>query len=215
MVNRVAGCQPPERATPLLRFGLPSLPGVVGMVLAPGIASGKHPFYVVCGCGSGCHVCGGCGVGIGVWGCRPLVVLYACLVCWRRWSCVGGLRAWWVWHPPCALGVGLVLVLVVSVVAARHCCCGTLLCFAALCCAVCPLCPSIGSASLGGALLCAVLPWCAVVCGVCYAALPVCCVLACAALPSGHSRSTNEATKAATPKNAQSWHNSEQGREMC
>ena len=41
MVNRVAGYQPPTGATPLLRFGLPSLPGVVGMVLAPGTASGN------------------------------------------------------------------------------------------------------------------------------------------------------------------------------
>ena len=34
MDNRVAGCQPPAGATPLLRFGLPSPPGVVGMVMA-------------------------------------------------------------------------------------------------------------------------------------------------------------------------------------
>ena len=73
MVNRVAGCQPPAGA--LLRFGLPSLPGVVGMVLAPGSASGKHPFCVVWGCGPGCRVCGGCGVGVGVWDCGPLVML--------------------------------------------------------------------------------------------------------------------------------------------
>ena len=75
MVNRLAGCQTPTGATPLLRFGLPSLPSVVGMVLAPGSASGKHPFCVVCGCGPGRRVCGGCGVGVGVWGCGPLVML--------------------------------------------------------------------------------------------------------------------------------------------
>ena len=46
MDNHVAGCQPPAWATPLLRFGLPSPPGVVGMVMAPGSASGKHPIYV-------------------------------------------------------------------------------------------------------------------------------------------------------------------------
>ena len=48
MDNRVAGSQPPTGATPILRFGLPSPPGVAGMVMAPGSASGKHPFYVVC-----------------------------------------------------------------------------------------------------------------------------------------------------------------------
>ena len=46
MDNRIAGCQPPAGATPLLRFGLPSPPGVVGMVMAPGSASGKHPFML-------------------------------------------------------------------------------------------------------------------------------------------------------------------------
>ena len=71
MDNRVAGCQPPARATPLLRFGLHSPPGVVGMVMAPGSASGKHPFYVVCKCGLGCCVCGGRRVGIGAWGRAP------------------------------------------------------------------------------------------------------------------------------------------------
>ena len=76
MHNRVAGCQPPAQATPLLRFGLPSPPGVVGMVMAPGSASGKHPFHVVCKCGLGCCVCGGCRVGVGVWGCGPLVMLH-------------------------------------------------------------------------------------------------------------------------------------------
>ena len=63
MDNRVAGCQPPAGATPLLRFGLPSPPSVVGMVMAPGSASGKHPFYVVWKCGLGCCVCGGRRVG--------------------------------------------------------------------------------------------------------------------------------------------------------
>ena len=57
MDNCVAGCQPPAGATPLLRFGLPSPPGVVGMVMAPGSASGKHPFYVVRKCGLGCWLC--------------------------------------------------------------------------------------------------------------------------------------------------------------
>ena len=59
MDNHVAGCQPPAGATLLLRFGLPSPPGVVGMAMAPGSASGKHPFYVVCECGLGCCMCGG------------------------------------------------------------------------------------------------------------------------------------------------------------
>ena len=89
MDNRVAGCQPPAGATPLLRFGLPSPPGVVGMVMAPGSASGKHPFYVVCKCGLGCCVCGGRRVGVWVWGLGLLVVLPVCALF------VGG--GGWVW----------------------------------------------------------------------------------------------------------------------
>ena len=71
MVNHVAGCQPPAGATPLLRFGLPPLPGVVGMVLAPGSASGKHLFCVVCVRVALVVLCGGCGVSI----------LLCCAVC--------------------------------------------------------------------------------------------------------------------------------------
>ena len=99
MVNREAGRQPPTGGTPLLRFGLPSLPGVVRMLLAPGSASGKHPFCFVCGCGTSCRVCGGCGVGVGVWGCVPLVMLYVRAVfvggggcAWVR--CLGGGGRW-------------------------------------------------------------------------------------------------------------------------
>ena len=55
---------------------MPSPPGVVGMVMAPGSALGKHPFYVVCKSGLGCCVCGGRRVGIGVWGRGPLVMLH-------------------------------------------------------------------------------------------------------------------------------------------
>ena len=58
---------PPVGATPLLRFGLPSLPGVVGMVLAPRSASRKHPFCVVCVRVALVVLCGGCGVGVGLW----------------------------------------------------------------------------------------------------------------------------------------------------
>ena len=95
MDNRIAGCHPPVGATPLLRFGLPSPPGVVGMVMAPGIASGKRPFYVVCKCGLGCCVCGGhrCWRWVlGLWalGDAPR----ACLVCGRRWLCVGEVPMW-------------------------------------------------------------------------------------------------------------------------
>ena len=88
MDNRVAGCQPPAGATPLLRFGLPSPPGVVGMVMAPGSASGKHPFYVVCKCGLGCCVCGGRRVGVGVWGLGLLVVLHVCALLVGGGGCV-------------------------------------------------------------------------------------------------------------------------------
>ena len=93
MDNSVAGCQPPAGATPLFRFGLPSPPGVVGMVMAPGSASGKHPFYVVCKCGLGCCVCGGCRVGVGVWGLGLLVVLHV------RALFVGGGGCVWVKCP--------------------------------------------------------------------------------------------------------------------
>ena len=93
MDNRIAGCQPPAGATPLLRFGLPSPPGVVGMVMAPGSASGKHPFYVVCKCGLGCCVCGGRRVGVGVWGLGLLVMLHVCALV------VGGSGCVWVKCP--------------------------------------------------------------------------------------------------------------------
>ena len=159
MDNRVAGYQPPTGATPLLRFGLPSPPNVVGMVMAPGSASGKHPFYVVCRCGLGCCVCGGRRVGVGALGDAPR----AWFVCGRRWLCVGEKPMWWVWPPPWVLGVGLVLVLAAGGVAVRRCCCGTLLCFALLtmCCVL----------SCAGAFHCVPLP-----------AL-VCCVALCATLP--------------------------------
>ena len=64
MVNRVAGCQPPVGATPLLGFGLPPLPGVVAKVLASGSASWKHPFCVLCVRMALVVLCGGCGVGV-------------------------------------------------------------------------------------------------------------------------------------------------------
>ena len=41
-----------------------------------------------------------------------------CLVCGRWWLCVGEVPVWWVWPPPWALGVGLVLVLAVWLSAA-------------------------------------------------------------------------------------------------
>ena len=138
MDNRIAGCQPPAGATPLLRFGLPSPPGVVGMVMAPGSTSGKHPFYIVCKCGLGCSVCGGRRVGIGVWVLGLLVTLHVRALFGRCWLCVGEVPVWWVWPPPWVLGVGLVLVLAAGGVAVRRCCCGTLLCFALLyLCAAC------------------------------------------------------------------------------
>ena len=73
----------------------------------------------------------------GAKGTRHFCTLHACLVCWRRWLCGGGLPAWWVWRLPWAFGVGLVSVFVTSAVAVRRCCCGALLCFALLCCVVC------------------------------------------------------------------------------
>ena len=132
MDNCVAG-QPPAGATPLLRFGLPSPHGVVGMVMAPGSASGKHPFYVVCKCGLGCCVCGGRRVGFGAWGCGPLVMLHVRALFAGRGGCA------WV-KCPCG-GSGphpgrwvLVLVLAAGGVAVRRHRCGTLPCFVLLYC---------------------------------------------------------------------------------
>ena len=88
MVNREAGCQPPAGATPLLRFGLPSLPTVVGKVLAPGNASGKHPCCVVCVCVALVVMCGVCSVGAGVWSCGPLMMLYVCALFVGGGGCV-------------------------------------------------------------------------------------------------------------------------------
>ena len=95
----------------------------------------------------------------------------ACLVCGRRWLCVGEVPVWWVWPPPWVLGVGLVLVLAAGGVAVRRCCCGTLLCFALLYCVlhvvVCrrvSLCASAGFGLLrcvvcyAASVLCATLP---------------------------------------------------------
>ena len=164
MDNRVAGCQPPEGVTPLLRFGLPSPPGVVGMVMAPGSASGKHPFYVVCGCGLGCCVCGGRRVGVGAWGRGPLVMCHA------RALFVGGGGCVWVKclcggfgpHPGrWVLGwcscLRRVVWMPATVVVAHY--------FALLCCTVC--CVLSGA----GAFHCVPLP-----------AL-VCCAALCATLP--------------------------------
>ena len=99
MDNRVAGCQPPVGATPLLKFGLPSPPDVVGVVMAPGSASGKHPFYVVCKRGLGCCMCGGRLVGIGVWGRGPLVMLHV-----RALFVGGGGCVWVKWVAKCQGG---------------------------------------------------------------------------------------------------------------
>ena len=100
--------------------------------MAPGSASGKHPFYVVCKCGPGCCVCGGRLVGVGAWGFGLLVMLHV------RALFVGGGGCVWVKcpcggsgpHPGC-----WVLVLVAGGVAVRRC--GTLLCFALLYCVLC------------------------------------------------------------------------------
>ena len=173
MDNRVAGCQPPAGATPLLRFGLPSPPGVVRMVMARGSASGKHPFYVVCKCDLGCCVCGGRLVGIGAWGRGPLVMLHV------RALFVGGGGCVWV-KCPCSgsrptLGVGCwvlgwcwcsrrVLWLPAAVVVVHY--------FALLCCTVCRV------LSCAGEFHCVPLPalaCCAMLCVV----LPPHCALRC------------------------------------
>ena len=165
MDNRVAGCQPPARATPLLSFGLPSPPGVVGMVMAPGSAPRKHPFHVVCKRGLGCCVCGGCrvGVGTGAQGRGPLVMLHV------RALFVGGGGCVWVKDPGCwVLGwcwcSRRVVWLSTAVVAVHY--------FALLCCTVCCvlLCAGMFHCVPLPALVC-----CAALC----ATLPPCCALRC------------------------------------
>ena len=107
---------------------------------------------VVCACGPSCCVCGGCGSGVGVWGCGPLVVRYTRAVCaaavvvpvWVArvvgWMpTLGSLGRWvldWCW---CALRlcyyVMLRLIYVPLCLAALRCvmCCDVLLrCCAAL-----------------------------------------------------------------------------------
>ena len=171
MDNRVAGSQAPAGATPLLRSGLPSPPGVVGMVMAPGSASGKHPFYVVCRCGLDCCVCGGRRVGVGAWGRGPLVMLHV-----RALFAGGG---GWVWvkcpcggcspHPGCwVLGwcwcSRRAVWLSATVVAVHY--------FALLCCTLCCV------LSCAGAFHCLPLP--ALVCwGVLCATQPPHCALCC------------------------------------
>ena len=148
MDNRATGLQPPAGATPLLRFGLPSPPGVVGMVMAPRSASGKHPFHVVCRCGLGCCVCGGRRVGVGVWGRGPLVMLHVRALFVGGGGCVcvkcpcGGSsphpRCWvlgWCW---CSRRV---VWLSAAVVAVHYFACSAVLCAACCrvlaCCIVC------------------------------------------------------------------------------
>ena len=161
MDNRVAGCQPPAGATPLLRFGLPSPPGVVGMVMAPGSASGKHPFYLVCKCGLGCCVCGGRRVGVGVWGLGLLVVLHVCALfvggggwVWVKCPC-GGFGShpgcWvfgWCW---CSRRVVWLSATVVVVYSSVVVCCCVLLCAGEFHCVPLP-------ALACSAALCAMLP---------------------------------------------------------
>ena len=188
MDNRVAGCQPPAGVTALLRFGLPSPPGVVGMVMAPGSASGKHPFYVVCKCGLGCCVCGGRRVDVGAWGRGLLVMLHV------RALFVGGGGCVWVQcpcggcgpNPGCwVLGVGCwcrcsrVVWLSAAVVVVH--------CFALLCYTVCSV------LSCAGEFHCVPLPALACCAALC-AMLPLRCALHCLReawrprLP-GHARS--------------------------
>ena len=157
MVNRVAGCQPP--ATPLLRFGLPSPPGVVGMVMAPGSASRKHPFCVVCVWPWLSRVGCGVGVGVGVWGCGPLVV--PCV----RALFVGGSGCAWVGCPcggssthPGRWVLGLCQCLrrvlwLSAAIAVVHC--SALLCCVVCCAAFTVLCGSPLSALLCRIVLCA------------------------------------------------------------
>ena len=158
MDNRIAGCQPSAGVTPLLRFGLPSPPGVVGMVMAPGSASGKHPFYVVCKCGLGCFVC------VGAWGLGLLVMLHVRALFVGGGGCVsvkclcGGSDP----HPGCwVLGwcwCSRRVVWLSAVVVVVHY-------FALLCCTVCCVLSCAGefhcvplSALACCAALCAVLP---------------------------------------------------------
>ena len=113
---------------------------------------------LVVACVVGAVLALGCGV-LGSWWCSCV-----CLVCGRRWLCVGEVPLWWVWLPPWVLGVWLVLVLAAGGVAVRRCCCGTLLCFALLylcaaacCCVVVSFIVPLPALACSAAL-CAMLP---------------------------------------------------------
>ena len=147
--NCVAGCQPPAGATPLSsrcgRDGVGSqgsIPSVLCVIMGPSLSC---VWWVRCW-------------RWGVWLGDSGDALRACLVCGQRWLCVGGWPAWWVWHPPWALGVGLVSVFVASDVAIRRHCCGVLLCFALLHCVLRCVAP-VHACSFG--VCCVVLLLCA------------------------------------------------------
>ena len=138
IVNCVASCRCPAAAAPLLRFRLPSLPDAIGMVLAPGSASGTHPFYVAMGvalvavCVVHAVLALGCGVAGLLW-CSVRALLSAVVVC-GCFPCVVSFSA----RLGCWVS-GLVSVFMASVVAVHRCCCSKVLCFAPLrylvCCA--------------------------------------------------------------------------------
>ena len=83
------------------------------------------PFYVVCKCGLGCCVCGGCRVGLGAWGRGPVVVLHVCALfvggggcagCWAGVGACGG----WCGCPPLLLWYTTLLCSVVLCAACCH-----------------------------------------------------------------------------------------------
>ena len=152
------------------------------MVLAPGSASERHHFCVVCVRVALVVLCGGCGVSVGVWGCGPLVV--PCV----RALFVGGSGCAWVGCPRGVssthpghrvLGLCRCLRRVLWLPTVAMVCCSTVLCVA-LCCpctrvllwcvlhCAAPLCTSTSFVCLGVALSCAALVCdvrlCSVVC---------------------------------------------------
>ena len=80
MVNRVAGCQSPAGRTPLLGLGRLPFPVWSGWFKLPGVCQGNIPCVLCVGVAQVVvcvGVCGGCGVGVGMWDCGPMVELCA------------------------------------------------------------------------------------------------------------------------------------------
>ena len=184
MVNRIAGCQPPAGVAPLLRFRLPSHPGVVGVVLACLLAAVVVHVWVVRLVGSVPALGVECWVGAGVrsecCGCPPLLQRCAALLCYAPLCAALHCSS----VHPCRLCVpGRCAALCCSALLCRDVCCATLfrcappaaLCAWALHCSALLRCDVCCTAMFHCAPLSALCAW-ALHCDVCCVALLRCSV---------------------------------------